>query len=107
MDGFDGTGEERKARAVVADHPLGQGVYDVSLNQRSRNVLIEFDPALTDEPCLLTLIAGAPTLARAHRSRHPPTNPESGWLRARRSETMHARPGESLAALLDFERYPQ
>ncbi len=88
------------------------GVLDVSLNPRTGNVLIEFDQALITEAKLLTLIADQPGSAR--RSRKPgPTSDEAkpraeaGWLRAERAETIHARPADCVATLLEFERYPE
>lgn len=42
------------------------------MNGRTGNVLIEFDPALIDEPSILTLIAAEPTPARRRARRSPP-----------------------------------
>lgn len=89
------------------------GVRAVRLNPRTGNVLIEFDQALIDEPDLLGLIADEAAPAR-HRARDPrrassaaTAAVETGWLRAARSETIHAPPADCIATLLDFERYPE
>lgn len=100
-----------EGRAGLSRIAAAEGVLHVRLSERTANFLIEFDHALIDEPSLLSLIAGEPTAARAGRVRRspPPTDqaPESGWLRARCSETIDARAAECVAALLEFERYPE
>ncbi len=94
------------------------GVLDVRLSPRTGNVLIEFDQDLIDEPELLALAAGP----RAARDPRRPSRPAArasrrslgeakarqvGWLQAERSETFAARPLDCVAALLEFERYPE
>jgi len=91
----------------------------VRLSPRTGNVLIEFDQAVIDEPQLLALAADRPVAEDPPRSsrqatREPgdsigqPKATADGWLRAQRSETFHAtRPGDCVAALLEFERYPE
>ncbi len=73
------------------------GVRTARLSDRTSNVLIEFDPALTNEPALLELIEDA--------EGRPASG--GGWLRAERSETLRARPVECVAAIVEFDRYPE
>ncbi len=88
------------------------GVLGARCNERTANVLIEFDCALIDEPSLLALIASGPGQARAGSARQSPAPPapecsqEARWLRARRTETIAAKPADCVAALLEFEHYP-
>ncbi len=88
------------------------GVLGVRCNERTANVLIEFDCALIDEPSLLALIASGPGQARAGSARQSPAPPapecsqEARWLRARRTETIAAKAADCVAALLEFEHYP-
>ena len=94
------------ARIAAAD-----GVLDVRVSERTGNVLIGFDPGLIDEPGVLSLITDEPAPGRPRRARrgraaaHAPAQP--GWLRAERTETLPARPAACVAALIDFERYPE
>jgi ribosome-associated toxin RatA of RatAB toxin-antitoxin module len=88
------------------------GVRDVRLSRRTGNVVIEFDRALIDEPDVLALIAddleGAPRRSnRGGASGGAQASAETGWLRAERSETIDARPAACIAALTEFERYPE
>jgi len=97
-----------------------RGVLGVRLSPRTGNVLIEFDQDLIDEPELLALASDRPVAQDPRRSsgQAAPPNPrraigqakaraEVGWLRAERSETFHVRPLDCVAALLEFERYPE
>lgn len=94
------------ARIAAAD-----GVLDVRMNERTGNVLIGFDPAIIDEPGVLSLITDEPAPDRPRRVRRgrpaAPAAAEPGWLRAERTETLPARPAACVAALIDFERYPE
>jgi ribosome-associated toxin RatA of RatAB toxin-antitoxin module len=86
------------------------GVREVHLSPHTGTVLIEFDQGLIDEPDLIALIADDPAPARPSRKPRRPTTDgpgEGGWLRAERSETIYARPADCIAALLEFERYPE
>ncbi len=88
------------------------GVRNVRSSPRTGNVLIEFDQALIDEPDLLALITEGAAPARrtggpAWPGNGAETSTAAGWLRAERSETISARPAECIAALLEFERYPE
>jgi ribosome-associated toxin RatA of RatAB toxin-antitoxin module len=88
------------------------GVHHVRLSARTGNVLIEFDQALIDAPDLIALVADGTAPARPTRDPRPASNEaatpaEGRWLRAERSETIHARPADCIAALLEFERYPE
>lgn len=89
-----------------------EGVLDLQLSERTGNLLLEFDRSLIDEPAVLALIAAGPApRRRTQRPRHPngetevPARP--GWRRAERAEAIHARPPACVAALTDFERYPE
>ncbi len=94
------------ARIAAAD-----GVLDVRMNERTGNVLVGFDPGLIDEPGVLSLITDDRAPDRPRRIRRGPAAaqapPEPGWLRAERTETLPARPAACVAALIDFERYPE
>jgi len=86
------------------------GVREVRLSPRTGNVLIDFDQGVIDELDLIGLIAGDPAPARRSRKPRRPTadaSGEGGWLRAERSETVDAPPADCIAALLEFERYPE
>ncbi len=99
--------DARLTRLMAAD-----GVTKVRLNERTSNLLLEFDQSLVDEAAVLALIvAGPPRGDRVRRSRSlssetgPPA--QDGWRRAQRIETIRARPAACIAALTDFERYPE
>ncbi len=97
-------GESAGIEQIAAAH----GVLDVRLSPRTQNVLIEFDPDLIEEPELLALAAARPRAQSRRRPRGDAKAPvETGWLRGERSETLHARPAECVAVLLEFERYPE
>jgi len=89
---------------IAANH----GVRIVRHSERTANVLIEFDDSRIDEAGVLALIAGEPAPSPAPRARTSDDPASlSGWLRAKRSETINARPAECVAVLLEFEHYPQ
>lgn len=101
-----GAGEDALRRITTAP-----GVRKVRLSERTDNLLIEFDQAFIDEARLLALITGPPASAQAGGAQltraADETLRESGWLRAKRSETIVARPAQCVAAILGFERYPE
>jgi ribosome-associated toxin RatA of RatAB toxin-antitoxin module len=89
-----------------------EGVLAARVSQRTGNLLLEFDQSLIDESTVLALIAGG------HASRDPAQRPQSpngevetpardGWRRAERAATIRGRPAACIAALTDFERYPE
>ncbi len=104
-------GDSGLARLAAAD-----GVLKVELSQRTGNLLIGFDEARIDEADVLALIAvkratDRPSPPRATARRSPPradarAPARSGWLRAERSETIHAPAAVCMAELIDFERHP-
>jgi ribosome-associated toxin RatA of RatAB toxin-antitoxin module len=98
-------------RGGLARIAAAEGVLDVRLNERTGNVLIGFDRSLIDEPDVLVLItAGPPPRRRAQRPRRASDTQapaRSGWRRAERRETIHVRPPACIAALTDFDLYPQ
>lgn len=87
------------------------GVLEVRHNERTGNVLIGFDRSLIDEPDVLALIpVGAAPRRPAQRSRRASGTQapvRAGWLRAARGDTIRARPAACVAALTDFEHYPE
>jgi ribosome-associated toxin RatA of RatAB toxin-antitoxin module len=99
------------ARAGLARISATEGVLDVRLNERTGNLLIGFDRSLIDEPDVLALVTGGPTpRRRAQRPRRTTVDtsaPAPGWRRAERRETIHARAPACVAALTNFERYPE
>jgi ribosome-associated toxin RatA of RatAB toxin-antitoxin module len=103
------TGDGRAGLARIA---AAEGVLDVRLNERTGNLLIRFDRSLIDEPDVLALITVGPTPGpRAQRPRRASVDTQAparaGWRRAERRETIHARAAACVAALTNFERYPE
>jgi ribosome-associated toxin RatA of RatAB toxin-antitoxin module len=102
----------RDAGATLARIAAAEGVVHVQLNERTGSVLIRFDRSLIDEPTVLALIAPG---SDRPRPAQPPRRPSvetatptgDDWLRAERAETIHARPAACVAALTEFERYPE
>lgn len=102
-------GHERAGLARVA---AADGVLEVRLSERTGNLLIEFDRSLLDESRVIALIAAESSPQRpSRRPRQASVGAEgaarAGWRRAGRTETVHARPAACVAALIDFERYPE
>jgi ribosome-associated toxin RatA of RatAB toxin-antitoxin module len=98
-------------RAGLTSIAGAEGILLVQLNDRTGNLLIEFDRSVIDEPDVLALVmvGAAPRRpARPRRKtvdRHAPVR--AGWRRAARAETIHAPPVACVAALIDFELYPR
>jgi ribosome-associated toxin RatA of RatAB toxin-antitoxin module len=102
----------RDGGAGLARIAATEGVLDVRLNERTGNALIRFDRSLIDEPDVLALITVGPVPRRpAQRARLASVDAQvpvrAGWWRAERGETIHARPAACVAALTDFEHYPE
>ncbi|MFZ1994891.1 MAG: SRPBCC family protein [Solirubrobacteraceae bacterium] len=82
------------------------------LSERTGNLLLEFDQSVIGEPSVLALME-RDRPARSPAPRAPSASSETGaavrdgWRRAERVEMIQARPAACIAALTDFERYPE
>lgn len=100
------------AGAELARVAATEGVLAVRVSQRTGNLLLEFDQSLIDEPTVLAAIAASLAHRRpVQRSRSPDSEtepaPRDGWRRAECVDIIRARPRACIAALTDFERYPE